>query len=116
MPLYNPQAGAPRAGEPPSWVRPGPAHQSRLRRLLFQHRERAAQYLASHRRRAGDVTTLGALIETAGVTTGTGVNELALYSEAGTLLAVTGDMTTAFESTDTPRAPSPTRAASPATT
>ena len=43
------------------------------------------------------VTTLGALVLTAGATPGSGVNELALYSEAGTLVAQTGDMTTAFE-------------------
>lgn len=42
------------------------------------------------------VTTLGALIGTAGVTAGVGANELGLYTEAGTLVAQTGDMTTAF--------------------
>jgi hypothetical protein len=42
------------------------------------------------------VTTLGALVTTAGVTAGAGVNELALFTEAGTLVAQTGDMTTAF--------------------
>lgn len=45
------------------------------------------------------VTTLGVLLAQAGVTAGSGVNELALFSESGTLLARTGDMTTVFEST-----------------
>ena len=48
---------------------------------------------------AGTATKLGAWIVVAGVTTGAGVNRLALYSEAGTLLAQTGDMTTPFAST-----------------
>jgi len=42
------------------------------------------------------VTILGCLIMQAGVTAGPGVNELALFTEAGTLVAQTGDMTTQF--------------------
>jgi hypothetical protein len=45
------------------------------------------------------VTKLGIWVTTAGVTPGAGVNRLALFSETGTLLEQTGDMTTAFEST-----------------
>ena len=45
------------------------------------------------------LTKLGAWIDAAGVTPGAGVNRLMIYSEAGTLLGQTGDMTTAFEGT-----------------
>ena len=45
------------------------------------------------------ISTLGTWLFTAGATTGSGVNVLGLYSEAGSLLEQTGDMTTAFEST-----------------
>jgi len=45
------------------------------------------------------VTTLGIMVTQAGVTPGAGVNVLAMYSESGELLAQTGDMTSAFEST-----------------
>jgi hypothetical protein len=43
------------------------------------------------------VTHLGAFIQTAGATTGTGINAMALYSASGTLLENTSDMTSAFE-------------------
>ena len=43
------------------------------------------------------INTLGCYIQIAGITTGTGVNGLAIYSEAGSKLGVTGDMTTQFE-------------------
>jgi hypothetical protein len=42
------------------------------------------------------ITTLGIFIGAAGDTAGTGVNGLAIYSAAGSLLAATGDMTTQF--------------------
>jgi hypothetical protein len=42
---------------------------------------------------------LGIWPDTAGATPGAGINGLALYSEAGTLLGQTGDMTAAFETT-----------------
>ena len=45
------------------------------------------------------ITKLGAWITTAGASAGAGVNGMALYSEAGTRLAVTGDMTAAFQTT-----------------
>ena len=45
------------------------------------------------------ITKLGAWITVGGSTAGAGVNGMALYSEAGTQLAVTGDMTTEFQST-----------------
>jgi hypothetical protein len=48
---------------------------------------------------AAVITKLGALLSAAGVTPGAGVNRLALFTEAGVQAAVTGDMTTAFEST-----------------
>jgi hypothetical protein len=44
------------------------------------------------------ITKLGAYIKTAGATTGTGINEMALYATSlGAPLATTGDMTSAFE-------------------
>ena len=43
------------------------------------------------------ITKLGIAMFRAGVTPGAGVNQLALYSEAGVLLTNTGDMTSAFE-------------------
>lgn len=45
------------------------------------------------------LTKLGTWIVTVGSGAGAGVNGMALYSEAGTRLAVTGDMTAAFQST-----------------
>lgn len=45
------------------------------------------------------LTYLGCLVATAGVTAGTGVNEMAIFSASGVQLGITGDMTTAFEST-----------------
>lgn len=47
------------------------------------------------------ISTLGANVHTAGVTAGTGVNLMAIFAGAagGAQLGVTGDMTTAFEST-----------------
>lgn len=45
------------------------------------------------------VTTMGTWVQTAGVTAGTGVNEMAVYSAAGTLLQATGDASAAFGST-----------------
>lgn len=45
------------------------------------------------------LSKLGTWVTTAGSGAGTGVNGLALYSESGTKLAVTGDMTTQFSST-----------------
>lgn len=45
------------------------------------------------------VTKLGVYLTGAGVTAGAGVNRLAIYSEAGTLLQQTGDMTSAFGGT-----------------
>jgi hypothetical protein len=49
----------------------------------------------------GQITKLGAMVAVAGVTPGAGVNRMALFSVASTaeLLAETGDMTSAFEST-----------------
>ena len=44
------------------------------------------------------VSTLGAWLEVAAVTAGTGVNRLALFTEAGVLLQQSADMTTAFQS------------------
>jgi len=52
--------------------------------------------------RAGSAVTvnkLGAWIVTAGSGAGAGINGMALYSESGTRLAVTGDMTAAFQTT-----------------
>ena len=50
-----------------------------------------------------DITTtinhLGCYVQRAGITTGTGVNGLGIYSATGSQLAVTGDMTSAFAST-----------------
>ena len=50
---------------------------------------------------AADVTvdTLACIVEVAGVTPGLGVNVMGLYDAGGTRLGVTGDMTTALEST-----------------
>jgi len=45
------------------------------------------------------ITKLGTWLLTAGATAGAGVNGLALYSESGTLLAQTGDMTVEFQTT-----------------
>jgi hypothetical protein len=42
------------------------------------------------------INKLGIWIKGAGVTTGAGINGLAIYSKAGLLLAQTGDMTAAF--------------------
>jgi len=50
-------------------------------------------------RESASITKLGCWVTTAGVTAGSGVNELAIASAAGTILQATGDMTTAFEST-----------------
>lgn len=47
--------------------------------------------------KSATITKLGTWIGGAGVTPGAGVNGLAIYSEAGVLLAATGDMTAAFE-------------------
>lgn len=46
-----------------------------------------------------NVTKLGCWVASAGVTPGAGTNTMALYSEAGVLIAQTGDMTAAFEAT-----------------
>ncbi len=45
------------------------------------------------------ITKLGTWITVGGSGAGAGVNGMALYSEAGTRLAVTGDMTAAFQTT-----------------
>lgn len=45
------------------------------------------------------ITKLGTWIITAGSTAGVGVNGIAIYSEAGTRLGVTGDMTATFQTT-----------------
>lgn len=45
------------------------------------------------------INTLGIQVGVAGVTAGTGVNGLGIYSSTGTRLGVTGDMTTPFAST-----------------
>jgi hypothetical protein len=46
----------------------------------------------------GPVTTLGCLVSVAGVTPGSGVNVLGIFTTAGVLIAQTGDMTSEFES------------------
>lgn len=48
---------------------------------------------------ATTLTKLGTWIVTAGSGAGAGINGMALYSESGTLLAQTGDMTAAFQTT-----------------
>jgi hypothetical protein len=48
---------------------------------------------------AATLTKLGTWITTAGSSAGIGVNGIGLYSEAGTQLAITGDMTTQFQTT-----------------
>lgn len=50
-------------------------------------------------RESANITKLGCWVTTAGVTAGSGVNELAIASASGTILQSTGDMTTAFGST-----------------
>ena len=49
------------------------------------------------------ITKMGVWLLQAGLTTGTGVNGLGIYSEAGSQLGITGDMTTQFETLGTPR-------------
>ena len=57
-------------------------------------------YLARMTARASaSITKLGCWITGAGVTPGVGVNLMAVFSAAGTQLQVTGDLTTALEST-----------------
>jgi hypothetical protein len=45
------------------------------------------------------ISVLAVMVEQAGVTAGSGINGMALFSAAGTLLESTGDMTSAMEST-----------------
>ena len=48
------------------------------------------------------VTKLGCVLLSAGVTPGAGVNVMALFSSSGSLLEVTGDMTSMFEGSEDP--------------
>jgi hypothetical protein len=48
---------------------------------------------------SGTITKLGTVLSGGGSTPGAGVNGLAIYSEAGALLANTASLTTAFEGT-----------------
>jgi hypothetical protein len=50
-------------------------------------------------RESASITKLGCWITTAGVTPGAGVNLMAIFTAAGAQLQVTGDLTTAIEST-----------------